>query len=623
MKNGYDIETFDSAEPYKIQLKQIKKFNLHWHNYIEIFYVKKGRILLQTGEFSFHLDEGHICFINSNTIHSVNQTDLENEILILQIPTESRRPFYTLKNYKFNSATYLADFSKDTAPLEELQNLLDDIYQESIMKTAGYNQIILGYINLLLGLMIRRFYLIPKTEEDYTIEKNLTRLSEIIDYLDEHYTEKISLQTIADSLHMNYYYLSHFFKATAGISFQDYLNNLRVDKSLPLLAEVDVSITDIALDSGFPNIKAYTKAFKEKFSMLPSVYRKVIAESTEQPLTEDQLLQTYTKQMALSAAPPAPLELYNKLNLTPREKRFFSQNVSINAPLTGNSVITNQQLFLDSALLHAISMDRLSIITQTLAIDKLYLYHPENNMQDIGFLEQQAALLNISNVCMLPVSNISTPVPFTDAKISMISAITHTLEFLEHPRELPPCQMHLLSATESEPLFSYSNCYQTSFGTFTPAFYADYFLHKLHGSLIYQADGCAIFQEKDSYQIICCHKKSLQMYQSLTISTDFSRENYLFFVNSFPHMKYSFLFQSVTSKMKQTTYILSEEHGSVFSEWCKLGMPDYLSTDLATYLSAVTRPSVNTFTLPFFEKPLVSVDLPPLGIAYIEITPAL
>ena len=35
MKNGYDIETFDSAAPYNIQMVQIKKFNLHWHNYIE------------------------------------------------------------------------------------------------------------------------------------------------------------------------------------------------------------------------------------------------------------------------------------------------------------------------------------------------------------------------------------------------------------------------------------------------------------------------------------------------------------------------------------------------------------------------------------------------------------
>lgn len=620
MKNGYDIETFDSAEPYKIQLKQIKKFNLHWHNYIEIFYVKKGRIRLQTGEFSFHLDEGHICFINSNTIHSVHQTDLENEILILQIPTESHRPFYTLRNYKFNSVTYLADFSKDTAPLEELQSLLDDIYKEYRMKTAGYNQIILGYVNLLLGLMLRKFYLIPKTEEDYIIEKNLTRLSDIINYLDEHYTEKISLQTIADSLHMNYYYLSHFFKDTAGISFQDYLNHLRVDKSLPLLAEADYSITDVALDTGFPNIKAYTKAFKEKFGMLPSVYRRIISENTEQPLTEDQLIQSYTEQMTATVSPSAPFDLYNKLNLTPKEKRFFSQDFSITSTDVDIPVVENHQLFFDPALLHSISTESLRVITQSLSIDELCMYQHEANTQDTFFLQQKAALLNISKVCILSGQKDPASAAFSTARFCMIDAITHTLDFLEQPKAVLPCQLHLFFDTP-ERLFSYSNRYQTSFGTFSPVFYADYFMHKLRGSLIFQGDGCAIFQYKSSYQILCCHKKSLQMYQSLTDSADFNRENYLFFVHSFPHMKYSFLFQSITFQMKQITYILSEEHGSVFSEWCRLGMPDCLDSSLASYLTDITKPSVNTFTLPFHEKPMISVDLPPLGIAYIELTP--
>ena len=42
MKNGYELETFDSATPYNIRLTQIKKFNLHWHSYIEVYYAKKG-----------------------------------------------------------------------------------------------------------------------------------------------------------------------------------------------------------------------------------------------------------------------------------------------------------------------------------------------------------------------------------------------------------------------------------------------------------------------------------------------------------------------------------------------------------------------------------------------------
>lgn len=632
MKNGYDIETFDSAEPYKIRITQIQKFNLHWHSYIEIFYVKKGRILLQTGDFSFHLDEGHICFINANTIHSVNQTDLENQIMILQIPTESGRPFFTLRNYKFNSATYLTDFSKDAAPLEELQTLLENIYKESQLKSAGYNQIILGYINTLLGLMIRRFYLIPKTDDDFTAEKNLARLSDIISYLDEHYTEKLSLRTLADELHINYYYLSHFFKDTAGISFQDYLNNLRVGKSLPLLAEADSSITDVALNSGFPNIKAYTKAFRDKFGILPSIYRRAISPYSENDsINEEKLIHLYSEKITTAEKIASPTELYSKMNLTPKEDRMFSLDYYVSTNQSQKLFNENRLLYVQKDVLLQTPASTLKKICSKLSVKALSVYSPSFTESEKLFLAQKSAFLGIKDFTYKDSVPHSASELSAACSLSMLGATFLAHNFLQSPTLMPACHMELLSEweslasdniafTNSSPFFM-SNSYQTAFECFTPIFYVDYFIHKLHGTLIFHTDGCAIYRYEDSYQIFCYHKKSLQMYQSLTDSKDFQKENYLFFVNSFPHMKYSFSFNFVCKKMKQTTYLLSEEHGSVFSEWCRMGAPLTLDSTMTDYLSCITRPEMNVFSPSFLEKPIISVDLPPLGVAYIELTP--
>lgn len=623
MKNGYDIKTFDSAEPYRIQMTQIKKFNLHWHSYIEIFYVKKGRIRLQTGEFSFHLDEGHICFVNANTIHSVNQTDLENQIMILQIPTDSGRPFFALHNYKFNSATYLSDFSKDAAPLDELRTLLENIYKENELKAAGYNQIILGYINTLLGLMIRRFYLIQKTDDDFTAEKNLSRLSDIITYLDDHYTEKLTLQLLADRLHINYYYLSHFFKNTAGISFQDYLNNLRVDKSLPLLAEADNNITDIALDSGFPNIKAYTKAFREKFGMLPSVYRKVISSDLNpDSLNEEKLIHLYSGQTNTASSNASPLDLYKKMNLTPKENRIFSLDYYVSNSSSPQELVMPSSIEIEKdAFINTTPYDLTRICTE-LSINELSIVSSSFTDDEKILLTQKSGLLGVKNTSFaFSEASRCTEDPYTDS-ISMIGAALLINDFLQKSDIVPTCQIKLLKnhITDS-PLFFLSNSYQTSFGCLTPLFYVNRFLHLLRGSLVFHADGCAIYRNGESYQILCYHKKSLQMYQSLTDSGDFFMDNYLFFVNSFPHMQYTFSFNAISKRMHQTTYILSENHGSVFSEWCRMGSPDKLNASLADYLISVTRPELSCSVLPFEEKPIVSVDLPPLGIAYIELTP--
>lgn len=631
MKNGYDIETFDSATPYNIQMVQIKKFNLHWHNYIEIFYVKKGSIRLQTDDFSFHLDEGHLCFINSNTIHSVHQTDLENEILILQIPTESRRPFYTLRNYKFNSSAYLSDFSQDRVPLKELQSILDNIYQESIIKSAGYNQIILGYINTLLGLLIRKYYLIPKSDADYTAEKNLSRLSDIIEYLDEHYTEKISLKTLADALHMNYYYLSHFFKDTAGISFQDYLNNLRVDKSLPLLAEADKSITDIALDSGFPNIKAYTNAFKEKFGMLPSKYKKVISQDTQKNFVDDeQLFQSYPKQFQQPIPFSEPLHLYRKLNLTPKEYRCFSENYYIPDNQVLSEVSSDHLLSIEKELFFSIGTAQLQTILRELDIRELVVLGTNFSEEEKNILYTKSFLLDLKKISLKDGNKEENTTETVDPSgslvplmsLSMTSALAYTIKYLETPNHLPDPVLSRNSLQNLLPPFTGSSSYLTAFGAYTPLFYAVKFIRKLHGKLIFRTDNCVIFRHNDSYQILCCHKKSLQMYQSLSNPSSFQETDYAFFVNSFPHMKYSFTFKSVTTKVKQTTYILSEQHGSIFSQWYDMGAPVQLNQSLADYLIATTRPFITSFSPPFREKPIISVDLPPLAIAYIELSPA-
>lgn len=631
MKNGYEIETFDSAEPYRIQMTQIKKFNLHWHSYIEIFYVKKGRIRLQTGDFSFHLDEGHICFINSNTIHSVNQTDLENQIMILQIPTDSGRPFFTLRNYKFNSTTYLSDFSKDAAPLNEFRALLENIYKESELKSAGYNQIILGYINTLLGLMIRRFYLIPKTDEDFTAEKNLARLSEIISYLEEHYTEKLSLQILADRLHINYYYLSHFFKNTAGISFQDYLNNLRVDKSLPLLAEADNNITDIALDSGFSNIKAYTKAFREKFGMLPSAYRKIISSSLDpDTLNEEKLLHLYSGQTHSATKEDSPLNLYHKLNLTQKENRVFSLDYFISENPTHKSLDITHAINIDKQAFMDTPVCALRKICTDLSINEISICGSNFTDHEQIFFKHKTNLLNLMDLKFTTASDLKETSPSTtDSAVSMIGALDLVHRFLDNPTTaLPCCMSHLAPINENKsslllpdnsPLRFLSSSFQTSFGCYTPLFYAEYFLKKLHGSLIFHSDGCVIYKHENCYQILCYHKKSLQMYQSLTTSEDYSKENYSFFVNSFPHMKYSFSFNSILTRIQQTTFTLSEDYGSIFSNWQKAGAPEQINAAMADYLTAVTKPSITTVFPPFEEKPFISIELPPLAIAYVEL----
>jgi xylan 1,4-beta-xylosidase len=292
MNNNFEYTFMDDDFPVRISLQNINHFKLHWHNHIEILYVLEGSIRITTDGINFKLDKGHICFINSGVIHSTSRGDDDNLILIIYITDSKKSVFYNFKDMKFNHETYLESFQKNLVPLSDLQHLFLKIYIEYKNKLPGYENMILSQINACFAIMIRHSYLIPKDKNDYIGDNNLKRFNLILDYINNHYTEKLSLHDLSDIMHMNYYYLSHFFKDIAGISYQKYINGLRLNKSEILLTTTKKTITQIALDCGFPNIKSFTTIFKLNFGMLPTEYRKIMLKTviTSNITNEDSLL---------------------------------------------------------------------------------------------------------------------------------------------------------------------------------------------------------------------------------------------------------------------------------------------------------------------------------------------
>lgn len=93
-------------------------------------------------------------------------------------------------------------------------------------------------------------------------------------YIDENYINKITLKTVADDLFTNPSYFSTLFKKEMGISFTDYLNDIRIKRAQDLLLSTNLSLTDISSRSGFDCQSYFTKVFKKKNGITPSEYRK-------------------------------------------------------------------------------------------------------------------------------------------------------------------------------------------------------------------------------------------------------------------------------------------------------------------------------------------------------------
>ncbi len=106
----------------------------------------------------------------------------------------------------------------------------------------------------------------------YSGSSQIIKLS--IQNINENYKNKISLKTVADHLHTNPSYLSTLFKQEMGMTFTDYLNQIRINRSCELLADSNFSLIDISIQCGFDGQSYFTKVFRKIKGCTPKDYRK-------------------------------------------------------------------------------------------------------------------------------------------------------------------------------------------------------------------------------------------------------------------------------------------------------------------------------------------------------------
>jgi AraC-like DNA-binding protein len=92
-------------------------------------------------------------------------------------------------------------------------------------------------------------------------------------YIDLHFKEALTLEQLADEAHMNKYYLSHAFKREYGISPINYMISRRIEESKYLLAETDLSLSQIAQLLGFSSLSYFSQVFRRTQSVSPMEFR--------------------------------------------------------------------------------------------------------------------------------------------------------------------------------------------------------------------------------------------------------------------------------------------------------------------------------------------------------------
>ncbi|SFD40949.1 DNA-binding response regulator [Clostridium uliginosum] len=98
-------------------------------------------------------------------------------------------------------------------------------------------------------------------------------LEPVLNYIEENYKEKITLQSAARSCNLSIFYFSKLFKKDIGMNFIDYINLYKIEKSKEILSTTDMPILNIAIHLGYDESGYFSKVFKKIVGITPTEYR--------------------------------------------------------------------------------------------------------------------------------------------------------------------------------------------------------------------------------------------------------------------------------------------------------------------------------------------------------------
>ncbi|KOP68550.1 AraC family transcriptional regulator [Bacillus sp. FJAT-18019] len=278
MRYLYEFIEHQEDMPFKLFVNSVKHVAFHWHKEVEIIYVLQGSVTMHLDQKQHTLHQDDIIVVNSMSIHKIEQGTHDNVLLTLQFGPE------WLNNNAFISCNSTTEAEPGSFRFDIIKQELAKMVWEMNKKSPGYRSYTLGKMQTLCGHLLRYFSegINPEAEEGGK-SYDYKRLNRVLTYIDQHYKEKITLQTMAEQEHLSLHYFSHFFTDKIGIPFQKYLTLIRLEKAQSELTGSEKSITEIAMDCGFANVKLFNKYFKEKYGSTPSSYREAAASLPDKP----------------------------------------------------------------------------------------------------------------------------------------------------------------------------------------------------------------------------------------------------------------------------------------------------------------------------------------------------
>ncbi len=249
-----------------------RDFAFHYHDFNKILIFLKGNVNYTIEGKSYQLKPYDIVLVNAGEIHRPAVLDYsEYDRMIIYVSRQFLNT-YTQNDYDLNYCFERAQKEKtnvlridslEKSKLYQVCRELEHSFADNAFAKELYQKIIF------LEFMIQLNRTVISNHINYLDSAiGNTKLVKILEYINEHLTEEITIDTIAEKFYLSRYYLMHFFKEETGYTIGNYITEKRLLFAKNLVQN-GCSVTEACFQSGFRNYSTFSRAFKNAFHTVP------------------------------------------------------------------------------------------------------------------------------------------------------------------------------------------------------------------------------------------------------------------------------------------------------------------------------------------------------------------
>ncbi len=256
--------------------------SLHWHEETEIAYIAEGSANYTVNFERISVQEGDLILISPHVLHGVDERQgyrmvslsLVFHLNFLGCLTPDSCSVKYLNPLMTGKCHFLPVIRPDDSGYTQVKLLFLEACRAFCEKEDTYELRTRAFLTELLSELYLHGYVATTERGNYNRLHAEEKLKRILTYIQDHYSENLSIRELAEVCHFSETHVMNFFRKYTGATCVEYINRYRLSRAAAVLEETDLPVMEIALENGFRNVSYFNRMFRKQFGCTPVEYRK-------------------------------------------------------------------------------------------------------------------------------------------------------------------------------------------------------------------------------------------------------------------------------------------------------------------------------------------------------------